>query len=101
MRLGAPGATPFDLTFRLFGTDVRVHPFFWLVTLLMNESLLRAENGLALLIVWVAAVFLSILLHEFGHVWMWRFFGVRANILLHGMGGLAIPEDEAPRRWQH
>lgn len=100
MRLASPEATPLDLTFRLFGTDVRVHPFFWLITVLMADWILKLDDWAPMLMAWVLAVFVSILLHEFGHVWMWRAFGVEARILLHGMGGLAIANDDAPRRWQ-
>ena len=36
MFLGEPPATQADLHFRLFGFPVRVHPYFWVVTLLMG-----------------------------------------------------------------
>jgi membrane-associated protease RseP (regulator of RpoE activity) len=36
-------------------------------------------------------VFVSILLHELGHVLAFRAFGVQGEILLYGWGGLAIP----------
>ncbi|NBO92396.1 MAG: hypothetical protein EBV06_08830 [Planctomycetia bacterium] len=100
MLLGGSTTTPFDLIFTLFGTRVRVHPFFWLISVLLGQGILSSPNWMELLITWIAAVFLSILLHEFGHVWMWRVFGVRADILLHSMGGLAIPDYDAPKRWQ-
>jgi Zn-dependent protease len=93
-------ASPLDLHLRLFGTRVVIQPWFWLITALLAPVRLNAENGIAHLLLWILAVFFSILLHEFGHVWMWRIFGVRADILLHGMGGLAIADEEAPKRWQ-
>jgi len=93
-------ATPLDLHLRLFGSRVIVQPWFWLIAALLAPVRLNSDNGIALLLLWILAVFFSILLHEFGHVWMWRIFGVRADILLHGMGGLAIAQDEVPRRWQ-
>ncbi|MFQ3591970.1 MAG: site-2 protease family protein [Gemmataceae bacterium] len=93
-------ASPLDLHLRLFGTRVIVQPWFWLIAALIAPVPLNRENGIALTLLWILAVFFSILLHEFGHVWMWRVFGVHANILLHGLGGLAIADDQAPRRWQ-
>jgi Zn-dependent protease len=93
-------ASPFDLHLRLFGTRVVVQAWFWLITALIAPIELNSENGITYLLLWILAVFFSILLHEFGHVWMWRVFGVRADILLHGMGGLAIADDDAPKRWQ-
>ncbi|MCX7700065.1 MAG: hypothetical protein N2039_04250 [Gemmataceae bacterium] len=80
--------TPFDLRFRLFGTPVRVHPFFWLIVTFLNFDLIRF--GLHVLLLWVACVFASILLHEMGHIWMGRLFGTRGQVVLAGMFGLAF-----------
>jgi Zn-dependent protease len=94
--------TPFDLRFRLFGTDVRVHPLFWVCTALLNISLLSAtDGGIEVLLIWVLCVFVSILLHEFGHVWMGRAFGSRASIQLQWLFGLAVGADSGvSNRWQ-
>lgn len=96
MILGRPDDTPYDLRFTLFGTPIRVHPLFWLTALFLGSPLLSppfrfSENGVPEVLIWVVAVMVSIILHEFGHVWMWRVFGTRAKIQLNGMGGLAIP----------
>src|SRR5262249_30155767 len=42
-------------------------------------------------LIWVAVCFVSILLHEFGHVAAFRFFGVKSDVLLYAYGGLASP----------
>ncbi len=94
MLLQEPEPTTMDLRFRLFGTHVRVHPLFWLITAILgfnstNKPILPG-NGLGDLVLWVFCVFFSILLHEFGHVWMGRLFGSEGHIVLQGMGGLAI-----------
>ena len=67
MLLFEPPPSPGDVHFRLFGVPVRVHPFFWLTTVLMG---LNPKGGTppAELLIWVAVVFVSILVHEFGHV---------------------------------
>jgi Zn-dependent protease len=93
-------ASPLDLRLRLFGTRIVIQPWFWLIALLIAPIRLDQENAVSFYILWVLAVLFSILLHEFGHVWMWRVFGVRADILLHGLGGLAIANDDVPKRWQ-
>jgi Zn-dependent protease len=80
--------TPFDLRFRLFGTPVRVHPFFWLIVTFLNFELIR--YGLHVLLLWVFCVFVSILLHEMGHIWMGKLFGTRGQVILAGMFGLAL-----------
>jgi stage IV sporulation protein FB len=99
-----PPATPFDLRFRLFGVDVRVHPFFWLLSVILGWNLtvnpVLSDNGMLDLAVWVLACFLSILLHEFGHVWMGQAFGSRGHIVLHSMGGLAIGAGNVRASWQ-
>ncbi len=91
MILAEPAPTQGDLHFRLFGFPVRVHPFFWVVSLVMvirGESTPPAE-----VLTWIVAVFISILIHELGHTFMQRHFGGEPRIVLHGMGGLAICGD--------
>jgi Zn-dependent protease len=100
-----PESTPMDLRFRVFGTDVRVHPFFWLMSAVLgfqasiNHPVL-AGNGMADLALWIACLFFSILLHELGHVWMGRLFGSEGCILLYGMGGLAVGSNNLSARGQ-
>ena len=56
--------TPYDLRFRFLGVPVRIHP----VVLARHGApgLARATTCRGLLI-WVACVFVSILVHEYGH----------------------------------
>src|SRR6516165_8553767 len=67
-----PNETPLDLKWRMFGIPVRVHPFFWLVSAFMGWSTLN--RGIIFLVIWVACVFVSVLVHEMGHVLMGRLF---------------------------
>jgi Zn-dependent protease len=85
--LSEPAPTAYDLRWRMLGTDVRVHPLFWIMTIILGWS--ATERGLAFLFVWVACVFVSILVHEMGHVLMGRVFGTRGHIVLYSFGGLA------------
>lgn len=88
MFAGEPGPTQFDLRFRVAGFPVRVHPLFWLMAFLIG-----AGGGEPLqLFIWIAAVFVSILVHELGHAIAMRYFGQDARIVLYMMGGLTIPE---------
>jgi stage IV sporulation protein FB len=73
-------------SFRLFGTRVRVQPWFWITLLLLGAN--RSFSATA---VWVAVCFVSILLHEMGHVFAFRVFRRDAEVVLYGFGGLAIP----------
>jgi len=91
--LAEPAATPYDLNFRLLGVRIRVAPWFWLVALLLGWGWRNVSNQPALVLtLWVAAVFLSILVHEMGHAMAMRFYGIRSYIVLYQFGGLAIPE---------
>jgi Zn-dependent protease len=85
---GEPGPTGADLHFRLFGVPVRIHPMFWIVTALMGSR----SNDVQALLLWVVAVFVSILAHEFGHVLAYAYYGMSGRVVLHAFGGLAISD---------
>lgn len=93
-----PDRTQFDLSFRLFRIPVRVHPLFWLLTAILGWDLARGNFGILLL--WVACVFFSILIHELGHVLAGISFGSFGHIILYGFGGLAVGSSNLARRWQ-
>ena len=85
--LQSPPPTRYDLRFSIAGIPVRVHPLFWLLTLLLG-----ATGDLVQLLVWVLVVFVSIIVHELGHAFAMRYFGQSSHIVLHFAGGLAIPD---------
>lgn len=91
--LGMPAPTPYDLRFQLLGIPVRVHPWFWLVTAILG-GIGRAGITAQSVLIWIAVVFVSILVHEFGHGLMARAFGARSEIALYGMGGLCASDRE-------
>jgi stage IV sporulation protein FB len=99
--LAEPPRTAYDFEFQIFGFPVRVSPFFWLVAgILGHQNAVAVDSIFAeqspsvgvLLLIWMAAVFLSILIHELGHAFTMRRFGMSASIVLYYMGGLAIPD---------
>lgn len=103
MFLQEPDETQYDLKFRLGDIPVRVHPLFWLVTVFLGFRTLQDNPmpyGLLYLAMWVACVFVSILVHELGHVCMGKLFGSSGHIVLHSLGGLAIGSSDLPNRWQ-
>jgi Zn-dependent protease len=95
-----PTETPWDLRFRLFGIPVRVHPFFWLVMAIFGWPGQAGKWTVALLASWIGAAFVSILIHELGHVVMGRVFGSNGYIVLYGFGGLAVGSNALSRRYQ-
>jgi stage IV sporulation protein FB len=81
------------LAFRLFGTPVRVSPWFWVVGVILGYPTLTA--GVQFLVAWLAVLFVSILVHEFGHALTARAFGYSPGILLYQFGGLASYRPDA------
>lgn len=86
MFLTQPNQTPYDLHFSLFNVPIRVHPLFWLVSLLMGFN----GGDPKTVLLWIAAVFVSILVHEMGHALVIQWYGWSPSVVLYSFGGLAI-----------
>ena len=86
----------------MFGTPVRIHPMFWFINVILgwDATMGRGGGGVPSLLLWVGCVFVSILVHEFGHVLVGRLFGSHGYIVLYSMGGLAVGSNHLDRRWQ-
>ncbi|MCI0550422.1 MAG: hypothetical protein L0287_05670 [Anaerolineae bacterium] len=83
----SPPPTRYDLRFTIADIPIRVHPLFWLITLLLGAS-----GDILLLPIWLLVIFVSLLVHELGHALAFRRYGQRSHIVLHFAGGLTIPE---------
>lgn len=91
------------LRFRLFGFPITVQPWHWLILALLSGQLMHLSDRATLgrIVMFVAAGFVSILIHELGHAFASRHFGCRrVEIVLHGMGGVAISHDRRTTRKQ-
>jgi Zn-dependent protease len=88
--------------FRAFGVQVRVHIFFFIITVglfLRQVSLLYDVWWLDIFLLTVVVLFGSVLLHEFGHCFGARYVGGEArDILIWPLGGLAFTD--VPHRWR-
>jgi stage IV sporulation protein FB len=102
MLMSEPQPSNYDWRFNLFGFPVRVTWLFWAVSAALGHSrALSMQYSLAnydiqvnlgiLLLIWVLCSFVSILVHELGHSFAFRYFGIESQIVLYQMGGLAIP----------
>ena len=91
MLLGEPPPSQGDIHFRLFGMPVRIHPFFWVTTLILGMG--AGSTPPAVVLSWIVAVLLSILVHELGHAAVQRHYGGHPKIVLYGLGGLSICDD--------
>lgn len=91
MILAEPAPSQGDIHFRLLGIPVRIHPFFWIIAVILG---IQGEQAPPIQVLcWIVALVLSITVHELGHALMQRRYGGRPRIVLYGMGGLAISED--------
>ncbi len=76
------------MRFKLFGIPVEVQMSFWLIAVLLDiDTVLRGQHKF-LILVWVAVVFLSIMVHELGHAFAMMRHGMRPEITFHMLGGL-------------
>ncbi len=93
LNLLEPKRTNYDIHFRIGSIPVRIHPLFWVTTLLLG---IRPDIRPIESITWIVAVTVSILIHELGHALAIRSYGYRPWITLHWLGGLASydPEEE-------
>ena len=92
MLLAEPQTTKLDVHFSIGKIPVRVHPVFWLISILFGALSVRnsAINVFVGMGLWTAAVFVSILAHELGHALAAKAHGWPPRIVLYAMGGLAI-----------
>src|SRR5690606_1359134 len=88
MLLGEPPPTRLDIHFSIMGVPVRIHPLFFLGVLILG----RANLDIPWLLIFGGAVFVSLLMHELGHVMAFLHYGIRARVVLMFLGGVAIPD---------
>jgi Zn-dependent protease len=91
--------SPFDLRWRMLGTYVRVKWMFWIVIGVFGYFM-AGSKGLHVVAMFVLAAFLSVMVHEFGHILAGRLFGFPGVIVLHMWGGGAIGEYGRAKPWQ-
>ena len=85
---GTTETTQFDVHLRLFGIPIRIHPMYWLISGLLGQPYNDAFD----FAIWMVVCFVSLLMHEMGHALAFTLFGRRSHIVLHAMGGYAMPE---------
>src|SRR5262245_21264120 len=86
------------LRFRIGRIPVEIRPGHLLTAALLGYGLFREPGASAavLLVLWVAVVVISTLMHELGHAWASVLFGYRPAIRLVWMGGSTLPNGGAP-----
>ncbi|HCP83501.1 MAG TPA: hypothetical protein DIT88_03795, partial [Planctomycetaceae bacterium] len=87
--IGEPGRTNYDLNFRFMGYRVRVHPGFWILIAVIS---FRPGMKPLDLLIFTAAAFTSILIHELGHAFAYKRYRINSHIVLYHMGGVAVAD---------
>lgn len=76
------------MSFRLFGVDVEIQFGFWIIAFLLGMPLLQNPTlPKTAILVWMAVVLVSVLVHELGHAFAIRRHRIEPTIALHWMGG--------------
>ncbi|MEL7267175.1 MAG: site-2 protease family protein, partial [Planctomycetota bacterium] len=98
MFFGADQPSAYDWNFRIYNYAIRVSWSFWLGALVLGSmysggvvSAYQSTPIIGVLIAWIAAEFVSILVHELGHAFAFQQTGIRSQIVLHALGGYAQP----------
>jgi stage IV sporulation protein FB len=98
-----PAPTPLDLKWRLFGVRFRVHPSFWVIAAIfgmMGTNGVQRQDMLVYILMWMLTMFISVLVHELGHVIAGRIFGEPGHIVLYSFGGYTMGSYDQLQRWQ-
>ncbi len=75
------------LRFRLGPFPVAIEPWFWISAVLLTGM----GGSIISLAIWVAVVFVSVLVHELGHAGVALALGGRPQVVLRAFGGVTMP----------
>src|SRR5262249_3552369 len=89
------------MSFRLFGVNVEIQIFFWVMAAILGylylpPTIRDPRLMAAYMAIFMLVVLVSILVHEFGHALAFMRHGIRPEITLHGMGGVTSPHVVLP-----
>lgn len=80
---------------------IAISPFFWLTAALIGWiNSMGSGSPFLLTLIWVFVIFISILVHEFGHALTSRFFGQTPRVELVAFGGVTYQEGNRLRGWR-
>ena len=90
------------IRFRIGSIPVLVHPGHWLWGLIFGLTAGVTDDPgmrIAVVLIWIAIVFVSVLFHELGHALSFRAFGYSPTIQLLMFGGVTTPGTDGPLPW--
>ncbi|MCH9613301.1 MAG: hypothetical protein SP1CHLAM54_03000 [Chlamydiia bacterium] len=77
---------------------IRISPFFWLTAAFIGW--MNSGMNIIAILIWIVIIFVSIMVHEFGHALTSKAFGQNPRIELVAFGGLTIPEGPRLKLWK-
>lgn len=89
----SPAALGTAGSFRLFGVPIRLHFTFLLLLVFIVVTGLSGGQSSLVNAAYILALFVSVLLHELGHVAVSRKFGIKTKeIVMYPIGGVSVME---------
>lgn len=79
------------------GIPIRISPFFWITSGIIGWL---SSQSLIGTFIWIGIIFVSVLVHEFGHALSAKLFGQSPRIELVAFGGLTYPEGPKLSLWK-
>ena len=81
--------------------SLKISPFFWLTAGLIGYlNSAGMPNPFLFTLIWIGVIFVSIMVHEWGHALTGYFFGQKPSIELTAFGGLTYPQGPELRGWR-
>ncbi len=77
---------------------IAIHPFFWVLAAFIGY--VNSPNSFMGMAIWVAIVFISVLVHEYGHALTSVLFKQKAKIQLVALGGVTSYDGPKLKFWQ-
>jgi Zn-dependent protease len=98
--MSGPSPNALDLRWCIGQVRVRVSPTFWFASAILGIRYYADPEGggLGFFLFWMAAVFVSVLLHELAHAAVTRAFGAPAEVVLYALGSRTLGLETIPQR---
>ncbi len=77
---------------------VLIHPFFWVLAAFIGW--INSQGSILGMAIWIGIIFVSVLIHEYGHALTSVIFKQKAKIQLVALGGLTSYEGPKLKFWQ-
>lgn len=77
---------------------IAIHPWFWVLAAFIGW--INAQGSILGMVIWIGIIFVSVLIHEYGHALTSVLFKQKAKIQLVALGGVTSYEGPKLKFWQ-